>query len=372
MASDNDSYTRSKNDIFTPFGRISPVWIHFGYKKDSAGVLIKGTRAYCKLCCQTVAHGGGTTNLKNHLRLNHPSEYTNLFPGDENVDEKQHKIEDFARPTATVARLSASSHRAKLLTEAITDFIVKDMRPISTVDGEGFVNLMGIAEPHYNVPCRKTIMSFIDQRFLLTKTHIKSQLEKQSYLSLTTDMWTSRSGDGYISLTAHYITADFEMKHNNLTTCHLPGTHDHTNIAAALRNLAEQWVIDLDDQVTCFTTDNGSNIVKMLRDDLQKMHIPCAGHTLNLSVEAALKERSLTTALARCRKVVTHFHQSRLDREALRAKQKLLELPEHSLIQDVSTRWNSVHDMIKRACEQQPAIAAVLHRRRDLTHLELS
>ena len=28
--------------------------------------------------------------------------------------------------------------------------------------------------------------------------------------------------------------------------------------------------------------------------------------------------------------------------------------------------------MIKRACEQQPAIAAVLYRRRDLTHLELS
>ena len=209
--------------------------------------MIKGTRAYCKLCCQAVAHGGGATNLKNHLRLNHPSEYTNLFPGDENVDEKQHKIEDFARPTATVVRLSAGSHRAKLLTEAITDFIVKDMRPISTVDGEGFVNLMGIAEPCYNVPCRKTIMSFIDQRFLFMKTHIKSQLEKQSYLSLTTDMWTSRSGDGYISLTAHYITADFEMKHNNLTTCHLPGTHDHTNIAAALRNLAEQWVIDLDD-----------------------------------------------------------------------------------------------------------------------------
>ena len=54
----------------------------------------------------------------------------------------------------------------------------------------------------------------------------------------------------------------------------------------------------------------------MLRDDLQKMHIPCAGHTLNLSVEAALKERSLTTALARCRKIVTHFHQSRIKSKA--------------------------------------------------------
>lgn len=29
-------------------------------------------------------------------------------------------------------------------------------------------------------------------------------------------------------------------------------------------------------------------------------------------------------------------------------------------------------DMIKRVCEQQPVIVAVLHRRRDLTHLEIS
>ena len=102
MASDRDSLARLTNEIFTPFGRISPVWVHFGYKKDSAGALIKGTRAYCKLCHQAIAHGGGTTNLKNHLRLNHSSEYTNLFHDDENVDGKQHKIEDFRHPAATV------------------------------------------------------------------------------------------------------------------------------------------------------------------------------------------------------------------------------------------------------------------------------
>ena len=63
-------------------------------------------------------------------------------------------------------------------------------------------------------------------------------------------MWTSRSGHGYISLTAHYIAGDFEIKHSNLTTCHLPGTHDHIKIATALRSLADEWEMDLDDQVT--------------------------------------------------------------------------------------------------------------------------
>ena len=66
MALDRDSLARSTNEIFTPFGRIFPVWVHFGYKKDY-GALIKGTRTYCKLCRHAIAHGSGMTNLKNHL-----------------------------------------------------------------------------------------------------------------------------------------------------------------------------------------------------------------------------------------------------------------------------------------------------------------
>ena len=81
--------------------------------------------------------------------------------------------------------------------------------------------------------------------------------------------------------------------------------------------------------------------------------MPCAEHTLNLSVQSALGISGLSSALARCRKVVNH---SRVDRESLLSKQSLLDLPKHSLTQDVTTRWNSTHDMIQRLCEQQPAI----------------
>ena len=49
-----------------------------------------------------------------------------------------------------------------------------------------------------------------------------------------------------------------------------------------------------------------------------------------------------------------------------------MDLPPHCLIQDVVTRWNSTLDMASRLCEQQAAIAAVLHGKRDLHHLELS
>ena len=131
----------------------------------------------------------------------------------------------------------------------------------------------------------------------MLKEWIGNRIAQQSFLSLATDMWTSRRGNDYISLTAHYIIDDFEFYHHNLNPCYFPGTHNHYNIAEILQKLADSWYIDLDDQVSSFTTDNGSNIVKSLKDDLNKMHIPCADHTLNWSVEARLKEMTLSSLL---------------------------------------------------------------------------
>ena len=99
--------------------------------------------------------------------------------------------------------------------------------------------------------------------------------------------------------------------------------------------------------------------------------IPCAGHTLNLVVQHALSIPGLATTLGRSRKIVEHFHHSRLNNEELKSKQKQLDLLQHQLIQEVVTRWNSTLDMVSRLCKQQAAIAAVLHCKRN-HHLELS
>ena len=61
--------------------------------------------------------------------------------------------------------------------------------------------------------------------------------------------------------------------------------------------------------------------------------IPCAGHSLNLAVQDGLDIQEVHTALAQEKKIVTHFHKSRLDSEALKSKQKQLGLPQHELIQ---------------------------------------
>ena len=121
-----------------------------------------------------------------------------------------------------------------------------------------------------------------------------------------------------------------------------------------------------------FTTDSGSNIVKALKD-MDVLRLACAGHTLNLAVQKALQIPQVATPLARCRKLVSHFHKSRVDNDEFKKSQLMFsDIPKHKLIHDVTTRWNSTYDMIERVCEQQLPISSVLLQCRDsLMHLEL-
>ena len=88
---------------------------------------------------------------------------------------------------------------------------------------------------------------------------------------------------------------------------------------------------------------------------------PCVAHTLQLAVTKGLEVKEISRLTAVCHKLVGHFKQSVRASVALKDKQKQLNVKEHHLVQDVSTRWNSVYLMFERLQEQQWALYAVLH-----------
>ncbi|XP_051999904.1 zinc finger BED domain-containing protein 4-like [Xyrauchen texanus] len=89
-------------------------------------------------------------------------------------------------------------------------------------------------------------------------------------------------------------------------------------------------------------------------------HVRCFAHTLNLASQAGLSVPRVSCLLGRVRRIAAFFHRSSTATVALAAKQILMELPAHKLIIDVTTRWNSNLDMIKRYLEQQVAVTATL------------
>jgi hypothetical protein len=93
---------------------------------------------------------------------------------------------------------------------------------------------------------------------------------------------------------------------------------------------------------------------------LENLHINCYAHTLNLAAQKCLAVKRVEAILTKIRRIVAFFHRSNIAAALLRTNAKSLSLPQHKLIVDVRTRWNSAYDMIARFLEMQVAVFATL------------
>ncbi len=69
-------------------------------------------------------------------------------------------IDDFL-----LRRNYCTPQQAAALTESILNMIVKDMRPLSMVDGEGFREMVSAFHPGYILPSRTYITSLMEQKY---------------------------------------------------------------------------------------------------------------------------------------------------------------------------------------------------------------
>ena len=255
--------------------------------------------------------------------------------------------------------MEKSSPRWNELTQAICYFLAKDMQPLDTVNDTGFRTMLKKFEPRYIPPDRKTLSThYLPQLYRAETDRVKKLLDPISSYSCTTDMWTSRAQHAYISLTVHYLDDDFSLCNNLLAVKEFSETHTGSNIADELESMLQEWNLSLDG-LTSFTTDNGINVANAI-DMMGRIRVPCISHCLNLAVDKACSISDVSKALARCRRLVSHFNHSSKSSYLLKQKQEILSHPSHSLIQDVSTRWNSAYYMVSRVIEQQQPICATL------------
>ena len=351
--------------------RRSIVWKFFElieHQRD--GKTIK--QAECTLYPDTVlTYAGGTSNLIHHLEAKHSVEYSKA---------KEGEVEEADRPTMKQTPLEVgpsvkkcSLARTKEINSALSDFIALDLRPIAVVDGTGFNRFLNCVEPGYVVPSRTFVMNCLKERYAAMKHKLQESFRLCDNLALTSDIWTSCATQAYVTITAHYITEDWRIQSYVLCTCEMPERHTGVNIATRLREVTEMWNID-DEHVSAVVTDNASNM-SVAVDILEWNHLPCFAHTLQLAVNKGLDSNVLIQLSSLGRKLVSHFEYSSLATAALSHKQEQMNLPNHRLIQDVVTRWNSTFLMFQRLLEQRWAIYAVFYdehgTQRQYKHLHL-
>lgn len=270
----------------------SVIWKYFGYKREDT----LQAQVLCKSCQKVVATSkGNTTNLHSHLQHNHldlykelqgsasKSKTTDVRPTSSRSSKAVQQQSSIHQSFASVTPYEKSSKRHKEVTEAISRYIAKDMMSINTVSRTGFVSLINILDRRYQMPSRTYFSQVaIPQMYDTCRGRVHSELSEVVHFASTTDLWSSRTTEPYLSFTVHFITDNFELKSRCLETVYFPDSHTGENIALGLREVLVNWDLHEDRQV-CITTDNGSNVVKATELN-NWVRLQCFGHRLHLAI----------------------------------------------------------------------------------------
>ena len=369
-----EAHSNSNIEIENAPGKYkSAVWKVFGflvtYENDVKKVNKECT--VCKLCYAKMRYTGNTTNMSTHVRRHHPSS-TEEMSGAHNMQNQADNGNTTSSTSLTKSvpgqmtvreafkqKLPQTSARAQVITKRIGIFIATDLRPYSVVEQPGFKGLINELEPKYHIPSRQHFSGkVIPDLYTEVKSQLIDVLQTAKSISLTTDGWTSKATESYVTITAHFII-DWKIQNYVLQTRPLHESHTGINVGEVIQRAINEWGLSRPGIPIPIVTDNASNM-HIAVEHVNGLHIPCLAHTVNLATQRGLQVPLMSRLLGRIRKIVTFFHRSTTANALLKSKQKLLNLPQHKLICDVSTRWNSSYDMMSRYLEQQPAVYATL------------
>ena len=271
---------------------------------------------------------------------------------------------DVVNVARTQSRLSFSSNaaltpaRSEQITQQIAKMIAVDLQPLSIVEDHGFRELIQLFVPQYVMPSRGTIRKRIELFHSNMEVSLRTKIQKELAVALTTDAWTSCHNESYVAFTAHFINENWDLNSYLLEVAEMTESHTADNLSDRIERIISNW--SLQNRVSAVVHDNAANIVAAMRN-IDVRSITCSAHNLQLGITKGLKDVTISEIISKASAVVGHFNHSTKAAGELEKKQKQLNLPVHRLIKCVSTRWNSVFLMFERLIEQKAAIAAVIN-----------
>ncbi len=140
------------------------------------------------------------------------------------------------------------------------------------MERDGFRKLVKVLDSRYELPGRKYFSkTALPQLYEECRGKLENNLRNVRYFATTTDLWSSRTSEPYMSLTIHYIDEEWGLQSKCLQTAYFPDDHTAEILSAGLEDALASWGLSEDHHV-CITTDNGANIVKAV--SLKKLDSP--------------------------------------------------------------------------------------------------
>jgi len=119
----------------------------------------------------------------------------------------------------------------------------------------------------------------------------KQKASGLKYFALTTDCWISGTQHSFMSLTVHFISAEWNLQSHMLETGEITTEHTAVNLSSYLQESLGCWNLQ-STQVSADVTDNPSNIPAVI-SRMEWLHFNCFSHTLQLGAESCIFNRSI-------------------------------------------------------------------------------
>ncbi|XP_012645038.1 zinc finger BED domain-containing protein 4 [Microcebus murinus] len=370
---DSPAMVTKTNQVMFPVNskKTSKLWNHFSICSADS------TKVVCLHCGRTISRGKKPTNLGTSCLLRHLQRFHgNVLKTDASETARPSPPDRRAPPSTESSGVSSfddtnekfyDSHPvAKKITSLIAEMIALDLQPYSLVDNVGFNRLLKYLKPQYSLPSpsyfsRTAIPGMYDNVKQVIMSHLKEA--ESGVIHFTSGIWMSSQTREYLTLTAHWVSFESSARprcedhHCSalLDVSQVDCDYSGNSIQKQLECWWEAWVTSIGLQIGITVTDNPS-IGKTLNDG-EYTSVQCFSHTVNLIVSEAIKsQRMVQNLLSIARKVCERVQRSPRAKEKLAELQREYALPQHHLIQDVPSRWNTSFHMLERLVEQKRAI----------------
>ena len=397
----------------------------YGWKFRHYFVVVEGEnnlRARCVLCPASKkplsSARNTTSNFKKHLDTVHKTTRLVEIERDANTEDDSCTAKRKRSDAGEVEVVEPPMKRQCLLVSRsiippakvkglISEYVIEDMMPLSTVESPAFRKLISsFSSGEVSMPDRKSFTSHLDKIFASMEQMVKNILDTTTFVCTTADVWTAHNRS-FFGMTVHWIDANTLQRCKAAIACErLVGRHTYDVLASRIESIHRSY--NLIGKVTATVTDNGSNFVKAFKsfsvtdstststevvqedfspedstdeqeatfedihdalmldniDDLTQVeydlpaHERCAAHTMNLVVSSDITKSLSTSALSRtvyrssfskCTALWNKASRSTLASDDVEATLK------RKLIVPTPTRWNSYYDAVVRVTENATA-----------------
>ncbi|CAN0271272.1 unnamed protein product, partial [Ascophyllum nodosum] len=199
-----------------------------------------------------------------------------------------------------------------------------------------------------SIPQRRVLIARMEELLVDLQGSVATMLTGQ-YVSMTTDGWTSRANESYISFTVVYVNDDWKMVTLALSCSKKQGSTKGEDLAISIETMIKNH--GLTGHVVVCNTDCEPSMVKagrILTDDAVLMHVGCTCHLIECVTALVFDGPGVKKSMALARAVVTRYTKSSQAAGRLQELCGIVGIIPLRVIQDVETRWGSTQSMVER------------------------